>query len=107
MSDKVTNTGIIDAHKAGISGIRTMRRAVVHVIVISLAVFAMSTPSFAQSAKMGRPNVQQAVEAFVTKFQDAYNEKDAAGLATLYMDDAVLVPPGPIATGKQDIEKTW
>ena len=82
----------------------TMRRAIAYGIVVGLAVFAMPAPSFAQSVK---PNVQQAVEAFVTKFQDTYNKKDAAGLAALYMDDAILVPTGPIATGKQSIQKTW
>jgi hypothetical protein len=44
MSDKVTNPGIIDAHRSGIFGMRTMRRAVAYVIVVSLAIFAASTP---------------------------------------------------------------
>jgi uncharacterized protein (TIGR02246 family) len=82
----------------------TTRRSIAYGIIVSLAVFAMTAPSFAQSDK---PNVQQAVEAFVTKFQDTYNKKDAAALAALYMDDAILVPPGPIATGKPSIQKTW
>jgi uncharacterized protein (TIGR02246 family) len=107
MSDKTTTIATINAYEAGIFGMRTMRRAFAHVTVVSLAVFAMSTSAFAQSDKTSRPNLQQTVEAFVTKFQDTYNKKDAAGLATLYTDDAVLVPPGPIAAGTQDIEKTW
>lgn len=107
MFQKVTNTGTINAQTSELPVMRTMRGAVAYVIVVSLAVFAMSAPSFAQTDKTGRPNLQQAVEMLLMKFQDIYNKKDAAGLATLYMDDAVLVPPGPIATGKQSVEQAW
>lgn len=86
---------------------RTMCRAIACVVVVNLAAFAMSAPSFAQGDKAGRSNVQQAVEAFVTKYLDTYNKKDASGVAALYTDDGVLVSPGPIATGRQSIEKAW
>ena len=51
--------------------------------------------------------MDQAVKAFITKYLDAYNRKDAAGVAALYAEDGLLVPPGPITTGKQNIEKAW
>jgi uncharacterized protein (TIGR02246 family) len=51
--------------------------------------------------------VQQAVDTFVTKYLERYNKKDAAGVASLYTEDGILVPPGPIATGTQNIEKAW
>ena len=60
-----------------------------------------------QTSAAGRQDVRQAVEAFITKYLDAYNKKDAAGVAALYMEDGFLVPPGPITTGKQNIEKAW
>ena len=47
------------------------------------------------------------VEAFITKYLDAYNKNDAAGVAALYTEGGLLVPPGPITTGKQNIEKAW
>ena len=60
-----------------------------------------------QTSAAGRQDVRQAVEAFITKYLDAYNKKDAAGVAALYTEDGFLVPPGPITTGKQNIEKAW
>ena len=60
-----------------------------------------------QTSAAGRPDVDQAVKAFITKYLDAYNRKDAAGVAALYTEDGLLVPPGPITTGKQNIEKAW
>ena len=60
-----------------------------------------------QTSAAGRQDVRQAVEAFITKYLDAYNKKDAAGVAALYTEDGLLVPPGPITTGKQNIEKAW
>jgi uncharacterized protein (TIGR02246 family) len=81
---------------------------------ISAAVAGGSRGALAQQAATAqqtrasdRPNVHQAVEAFVTKYLEAYNKKDAAGVASLYTDDGILVPPGPMATGKQNIEKAW
>ena len=68
-----------------------------------LAALVISAPSVVQ----GKPDVQQAVEAFVMKFEGLHNKKDAVGPAALYADDGVLVPPGPIATGKQSIETMW
>jgi uncharacterized protein (TIGR02246 family) len=60
-----------------------------------------------QTSAVGRPDVRQAVEAFVTKYLDTYNRKDAAGVAALYTEDGLLVPPGPITAGRQNIEKAW
>jgi uncharacterized protein (TIGR02246 family) len=107
MPDRVTNSRNFNAHQTESFGTRTMREMVVYVTLISLAVFAMSVPAIAQIDKIGRPNAQQAVEAFVAKYFDTFNKKDASGLATLYTDDGVLVPPGPIETGRQSIEKAW
>ena len=66
-------------------------------------------PATAQqtSASPARHDVRQAVETFVNKYLDAYNRKDAAGVAALYTEDGFLVPPGPIVTGKPNIEKAW
>ena len=60
-----------------------------------------------QTGGAGRQDARQAVEAFITKYLDAYNKKDAAGVAALYAEGGLLVPPGPITTGKQNIEKAW
>ena len=75
---------------------------------MSAVVVGQGREAFAQqTSAAGRQDVRQAVEAFVTKYLDAYNKKDAAGVAALYTEDGFLVPPGPITTGKQNIEKAW
>ena len=60
-----------------------------------------------QTSATGRQDARQAVEAFITKYLNAYNRKDAAGVAALYAEDGFLIPPGPMTTGKQNIEKAW
>ena len=60
-----------------------------------------------QTGGAGRQDARQAVEAFTTKYLDAYNRRDAAGMAALYVEDGLRVPPGPITAGKQNLEKAW
>ena len=55
----------------------------------------------------GGPDPHKAVDAFIATYLGAYNRKDAAGVAALYADDGLLVPPGPITTGRPNIEKAW
>ena len=75
---------------------------------MSAAVVGQGREAIAQQTNAaGRQDVGQAVEAFITKYLDAYNKKDAAGVAALYTEGGLLVPPGPITTGKQNIEKAW
>jgi uncharacterized protein (TIGR02246 family) len=48
------------------------------------------------------------IEAAVAEWAKAANAGDAAGIAALYTDDAVLLPPGaPIAQGKDKIQGLW
>jgi uncharacterized protein (TIGR02246 family) len=79
------------------------RRILLVGIAAGLGALTTSVPVSAQ----GRLNPQQAVDAFVVKYVDRYNKKDAAGVAALYAEDGVLVPTGPITTGKSNIEKVW
>jgi len=77
-------------------------------LCLSVAAMSVAAPSPGQqTGTSGRRDMRQAVEAFVTKYLNAYNRKDAAGVAALYTEDGILVPPGPIATGKPNIEKAW
>lgn len=44
----------------------------------------------------------------MSAFQDAFNKRDAAALATVYMEDAKLMPPNvPVMTGRTAIESFW
>lgn len=48
------------------------------------------------------------IEKLNARFADLFNKGDAAGVAALYADDAVVLPPGSgIVKGKNDIEAFW
>ena len=53
------------------------------------------------------PDSRRALDTLLAKFVEAYNRKDVAGLAALFTEDAVLVPPGPILAGKRDIAQYY
>lgn len=67
-----------------------------------------ASPASAQQTG-GRPEPRRALESFTAKYVDAYNRKDAAAVAALYTDDAVLVQPSPnpVVTGKPNFERYW
>ncbi|MGB7789873.1 MAG: SgcJ/EcaC family oxidoreductase [Terrimicrobiaceae bacterium] len=75
-------------------------------LFIALAGLAISfaLPIFAQTNKPD-PQLREKLVAVVKDFTDAVNNNDAAAVAPLFTEDAVLVPPeGPI-NGRQAIEK--
>jgi uncharacterized protein (TIGR02246 family) len=91
-------------------GVDGERRAalVLGLVGMSAALVAHGREALAQQTSAAdRGNARQAVDAFVTKYLDAYNRKDSAGVAALYTEDGLLVPPGPITTGRPNIEKAW
>ena len=52
--------------------------------------------------------VRQEIEARNQEFMAAFKRGDAAGVASGYADDALVMPPGGQAvTGKQAIERFW
>lgn len=59
------------------------------------------------SARRTEKEARLAVEAFVANYLERYNKKDAAAVASLYAEDGVLAPPGPMVTGKANIERAW
>lgn len=71
--------------------------------IIGLIAFAISPPSFAHD----QAEAEKAVGAIVATYIQKYNSKDAAGVAALYAEDGVLVPPGPMVAGRANIEKSW
>jgi uncharacterized protein (TIGR02246 family) len=71
--------------------------------MIGLIAFAIATPAFAHD----QAEAEKAVAAVVATYVEKYNNKDAAGVAALYADDGILVPPGPMVAGRADIEKSW
>jgi uncharacterized protein (TIGR02246 family) len=48
------------------------------------------------------------IEKLNARFAELFNKGDTAGVAALYTDDAVVLPPGAgILKGKNDIEAFW
>jgi uncharacterized protein (TIGR02246 family) len=75
-------------------------------LFIALAGLAISfaLPIFAQTNKPD-PQLREKLVAVIKNLTDAVNNNDAAAVAPLFTEDAVLVPPeGPI-NGRQAIEK--
>jgi ketosteroid isomerase-like protein len=72
-----------------------------HLYVVALAVLALATTSFAQDAKA-------AVDKAATKFTADLKSGNAAGIASLYAEDAMAFPPNSdIAKGRAEIQKVW
>ena len=60
---------------------------------------ALSAPAFAQKAE---------IEAVNAKWIDFFNKGDFAGVASLYVDDAIAFPPGSaMVKGRAAIEALW
>lgn len=67
-------------------------------------------PSTAQEQDTVSPQVRQAIEAALVKFEEAFNKHDAAAMATLFTVDAVQVldwGEGGTSSGQQAIEKNY
>jgi len=83
-------------------------------LVVALVGFAIGSafPTFAQEQNAVDPEVRQQIEAVVMKFQDAFNNRDAAALADLYKQDGIEVRSwegagGAMHSGRQAIEKMF
>ena len=48
----------------------------------------------------------QAAETLGKGYDDNYNAKNAAGMAALYASDGVLVSPGPVIHGTDNLKST-
>lgn len=69
---------------------------IVFVCILTLLAFGAGAQEKSEIAKLN------------ARFADLFNKGDAAGVAALYADDAVVLPPGSgIVKGKNDIEAFW
>ena len=78
-------------------------------LLLTLAGLAISfaLPTFAQQTNTPDPQLREQFLALAKKFDDAWNNNDAAALAALFTEDAVLVTDtGPIY-GREAIEKYY
>ena len=79
-------------------------------LLLTLAGLAIgfSAQTRAQEENTVDPQVRQQIEAALLKFQDAYNNRDAAAIAALHMQDAIEVRSWQgFISGRQAIEKMF
>jgi ketosteroid isomerase-like protein len=77
--------------------------------VVALAWLAISfaLPAFAQQKDAADPQIRQQLDALGQKYDEAFNNGDAAALAALYTEDAIEVTnTGPVY-GREAIEKYY
>src|SRR5271166_4480305 len=82
-------------------------RLLVPIAIVGLAMgFALQ--SIAQDKNTVDPQVRQQIEAVFLKFQDAYNNRDAAAIGALHMQDAIEVRSWQgLFSGREAIEKMF
>ena len=84
-------------------------------LLVTLAGLAIgfAGPALAQEQDTVDPEVRQRIEAAVLKYQEAYNNYDAAATAALFTLDAVevvgseMADAGSSASGREAIEKRY
>ena len=84
-------------------------------VLLTLAALAIgfAVPALAQEQNADDPEVRQQIEAAVLKYQEAYNNYDAAATAALFTLDAVevvgseMADAGSLASGREAIEKRY
>ena len=64
-------------------------------------------PATAQEKEEVNPQILQLIEANDKAYDEAFNKHDAAAIAALYSENAVLMTPDGVFTGQGDIEKRY
>ena len=76
------------------------------VALVGLAI-GFTAPAFAQQKDTVDPQLAEQLSALSKKTGEAFNNNDAAALAALYTEDAILVPDTGPVYGRAAIEKFW
>jgi uncharacterized protein (TIGR02246 family) len=74
-------------------------------LFLVLASLAILGAAFAGQKDTVDAKTAEQIRSLVRKYDEAFNRGDAAGVAALYTDDAVLVAPEGTFSGRQAIEK--
>jgi uncharacterized protein (TIGR02246 family) len=72
--------------------------------LVGLAI-SFALPTFAQQKETVDPQIIEQLNAVAKKWDDAFNNNDAAGLAATFTEDAVLVTDTGPVYGREAIEK--
>jgi ketosteroid isomerase-like protein len=79
-----------------------MRRILLTAALVAPVVIGTGTP--APAAEITQSELMQAAETLGKGYDDNYNAKTAAGMAALYASDGVLVSPGPVIRGTDNLK---
>ena len=79
-------------------------RSVVALIGLTIS---FAVPTFAQQTNTPDPQLREALVAYDKKYDEAFNNNDAAAVAALYTEDAVQVAPEGLIYGRKAIEKHY
>jgi len=77
------------------------------VVALTGLAFGFAAPAFAQQTDTIDPQIAEQLRAEAKKFEEAYNNHDAAAVAALFTEDAVLVTPHGTFSGRKAIEEKY
>jgi uncharacterized protein (TIGR02246 family) len=82
-----------------------MRRILLAAALVAPVAIVAKIP--ARAAEVTQQDLMQAAEMLGKGYDDNYNAKNAAGMAALYTSDGVLVSPGPVIRGEDNLKSYY
>jgi ketosteroid isomerase-like protein len=79
-----------------------MHRILFAAMLVAPLAIAAAMP--ARAAEVSQQELMKAAEMLGKGYDDNYNAKNAAGMAALYASDGVLVSPGPVIRGADNLK---
>ena len=73
------------------------------VTLVALAI-SFALPTLAQEKDTINSKIRQQMEAFDTKYDEAFNKHDGASIAALFTEDAVCLTSNEVLSGRAAIE---
>ena len=78
-----------------------------HLVALVGLAIDLALPTFAQQTNTPDPQLRQRLFDLIKKHGDAINKNDAAAVAALFTEDAVIVEQEGPTFGRKAIEKLW
>lgn len=82
-----------------------MRRILLAAALVAPVAIMTTIP--ARATEVTQPDLMQAAEMLAKGYDDNYNAKNSAGMAALYTSDGVLVSPGPVIRGGDNLKSYY
>jgi uncharacterized protein (TIGR02246 family) len=82
-----------------------MRRILLAAALVGPVAIGAGMP--ARAAEVTQQELMQAAETLGKGYDENYNAKNAAGMAELYASDGVLISPGPVIHGRDNLKSYY